>query len=116
MLDLDAALRDEPLAARQHPGLGGYRTIGAARIALLNYIEERAVVFGVRDPAELIDRVFAPPSPRLTFSGDAQTQWLYCHAFRAALLLPERDESPAVVAEHVAWFSWLARQVDRAVR
>jgi hypothetical protein len=62
------------MAVSLHPRLSPHASSPAvARLALLNYVAERAVLFEPMSPEELLTRVFAPPHPRLVLAADPAT-------------------------------------------
>jgi hypothetical protein len=87
-----------------------------ARLALLNYVAERAVLLEPMSPEELLMRAFAPSHPRLVLTTDSLRQRAYRRLFLGAVTIADRNvEDPAEALQIVLCLSWLARLVDRAI-
>ena len=111
-------LIDPPtLDLRLHPRLAGITIPAVARIALLNYVAERAVFFEPMSPEEFLTRAFAPPHPQLTLATDPRHQRAYLQLFLGAITIGDREvEDPTEAIQVVTCLSWLAGVVDRAIR
>ena len=106
------------MAATLHPRLSRHAASPpAARVALLNYVAQRAVLFEPMSPAELLICVFAPPHPRLVLATDPARQRAYLQLFLGAVTISDqRVEDPTEALQIVMCLSWLMRLVDQAIR
>jgi hypothetical protein len=96
-----------------HPWITPTATPATARIALLNHIAERVVLYEPMPSAELI-RGFVPAGPA---AGAGDRHGPPAGVPRRApdrLTLAERADEPA--QELVGFLSWLMRRVDQAIR
>ena len=64
-----------------HPRFPPFASPRVARLALLNHVAERAVLFAPMSPEKLLTRVFAPPHPRLVLATDPARQRAYLQLF-----------------------------------
>lgn len=115
---MSAHLIDPPsMALSLHPSFPPTASPSTARLALLNYVAERAVLFEPMSPDELLTLVFAPPHPRLVLATDPARQRAYLQLFLGAVTISDRHvEDPTEALQIVVCLSWLARLVDQAIR
>jgi hypothetical protein len=100
-----------------HPRFPPTASPAVARLALLNHVAERAVLFDQMSAEELLTRVFAPPHPRLVLATDPARQRAYLQLFLGAITISDRHVEDPIEALHIVLcLSWLMRLVDQAIR